>query len=319
MVRAFGVSAFLLTILLAASARAASQQENVTVTASPEVIAGFARAFPRPATMTGKIPRWETGICPMAVGQPPAMTGFVTARVQVIAAATGAPVNESKSCTPNIEIIFTTAPQDLLDNIRKKSPDYLGYAESNSLKDKLATVSHPIQAWYATETVDLAGMRRVDSARRLGTGSTMRNFTGGSSMMGNRDAFNLPDATYARVTGNHINDGTRSAFNHIIIAVDSSKLAGRDFVPLADYIAMLALTQPDSLDACQQLPTVVNVMAPNCDQRVGGITAVDLSYLKGLYRMAPDKSLVFQEAEIANQMKQSLEGQWVLAAPRDRQ
>ena len=318
MVRAFGVSAFLLTFLLAASPRAAPQ-ENVTVTASAEVITGFARAFPRPATMTGKIPRWETGICPIAVGQPPAMTGFVTARVQVIAAAAGAPVNESKSCTPNIEIIFTTAPQDLLDNIRKKTPDYLGYAESSSLRDRLATVSHPIQAWYATETVDLAGMRRVDSARRLGTGSTMRNFTGGSSMMGNRDAFNLPDATYARVTGNHINDGTRSAFNHIIITVDSSKLAGRNFVQLADYVAMLALTQPDSLDACRQLPTVVNLMALNCDQRVGGITAVDLGYLKGLYRMASDKSLVFQEAEIADQMKQALEGQRVLAAPRDSQ
>src|SRR5471030_1128696 len=137
MVRAFGGCAFLLSFLLAAPARAAPH-ENVTVTASPEVISGFARAFPRPATMTGKIPRWETGICPMAVGQPPAMTGFVTARVQVIAAAAGAPVNDSKSCTPNIEIIFTTAPQDLLDNVRKKNPDYLGYAESNSLRDKLA-------------------------------------------------------------------------------------------------------------------------------------------------------------------------------------
>ena len=59
----------------------------------------------------------------------------------------------------------------------------------------------------------------------------------------NRDPIYLPDATYARVTGNHINDGARSGFNHVIIVVDSNKLAGANFNPLADYIAMLALTQ----------------------------------------------------------------------------
>ena len=315
MVRAFGVCAFLLMSSLAAWTQP-PPQENVTVavTKPREAFASFAKAFARPTQLAGKIPRWETGICPVVVGQAPAATAFVTTRMKAIAAAAGAPVNSSTSCTANIEIVFTTAPQELLDNIRKHDPDYLGYAESNALREHLATVTHPIQAWYATETVDLDGMRRVDSARRLGTGSTMSNFTAGGLMMGNRDPIYLPDASYARVTGNRIKEGTRSGFHHIIITVDTKKLAGQDFVRLADYITMLALTQLDSMDTCQKLPSVVNMLAPDCDHRVEGMTAVDLAYLTGLYKMGADKSLIFQQSDIVDGMTEAMERQGQVAA-----
>jgi hypothetical protein len=304
MVRAFAFCAALMAAILAALAQPAPlPQESITVTAVQlrEMVDKFAKTFMTPAKLTGKIARWDSGICPVAVGQSAQSTAFVTARVKAIAAAAGAPVSDSTACKPNIEIVFTSAPQDLLDNIRKNDPDYLGYAETSSQREKLAAVTYPIQAWYETETVDLRGMRRVDSAHRLGTGSVMPNFTGM-----NREPIYLPDATYARTTGNHINDGTRSAFHHIIITVDTKKAAGQSFVSLADYIALLALTQLDSLDACQKLPSVVNKLAPDCDQKADGITATDLAYLHALYQMAADKSLVFQQNDIANQMHQAL-------------
>lgn len=312
MSRLFAISTFLVLGTLAGRAQAPTPpQENVTVTAtkSREMLDKFAKAFTTPTKLTGKIARWEKGICPVAVGQEPAFTAFVTARVKAIAMAAGAPVSDAKSCTPNVEIVFTNAPQDLLDNIRKNDPDYLGYAETSALKDKLATVTRPIQAWYMTETIDLDGMRRIDSARRKGSGIAMSNFSAfkmPESMGMNRDPLFLPDATYARVTGNHINDGARSGFSHITIAVDAKKLAGQDFIPLTDYIAMLALTQLNSLDVCQQLPSIVNKLAPNCDQQPDGMTATDLAYLHGLYQMDADKSLLFQQNDIADRMQHTL-------------
>ena len=308
---AAGLAASLTASLAASSEPSAPPQENVTVTAtkSREVLDNFAKAFTTPAKLTGKIARWENAICPVAVGQPAASTAFVTARVKVIAAAVGAPVSDVKSCTPNIEIVFTTTPQALLDGIRKNDPDYLGYATTSEQREALATVTRPVQAWYTTETIDLNGMRRIDSGRRLGTGITMSNFSAfamPSSGPGNRDPIYMPDATYARVTGNHISDGAHSGFNHIIIAIDSGKLAGQNFVSLADYIAMLALTQLNSLDTCQQLTSIVNMLAPNCDQKADGITGFDLAYLRGLYKMGSDKSLLFQQNEIADQMKETL-------------
>ena len=112
----------------------------------------------------------------------------------------------------------------------------------------------------------------------------------------------MPDATYARVTGNHIDSGSKSGFNHIIVIIDSKKLAGQSFISLADYIAMLALTQLNSLDTCQQLASIVNMLAPDCDQKVDGITKTDLAYLRGLYRMGSDKSLIFEQNDITDEM-----------------
>lgn len=313
MVRIIAVSAILTAACLAPAVAASADppappQENVTVTAtkSRELLDKFAKAFTTPTKLTGKIARWESGICPLAVGQPAASTAFVTARVKVIAAAVGAPVSDVKDCTPNIEIVFTTAPQALLDGIRKNDPDYLGYATTSEQRETLATVTRPIQAWYTTETIDLNGIRRIDSGRRLGTGITMSNFNAfamPSSGTANRDPIDLPDATYARVTGNRISDGSRSGFNHVIIVIDSKKLAGQSFVSLSDYIAMLALTQLNSLDACQQLSSIVNILSEGCDQKVDGITATDLAYLRGLYKMDSNRSLLFQQNDIANQME----------------
>jgi hypothetical protein len=313
MVRLFVASAMLMAGVLVALAQAplALPQENVTVTAtkSREALDKFAKAFSVPTKLTGKIARWETAMCPSAVGQKPAFTAFVTARVRAIAAAVGAPVNADASCTPNIQIIFTTTPQQLLDQVRKDDPDYLGYATTSAQREALATITRPVQSWYTTETIDLDGVHRMDSGRKLGNGITMSNFSAfamPSSMGVNRDPIDLPYATYARVTGNHINDGARTGLNHVIIVIDSKKLAGQSFVSLADYVTMLALTQLNSLDTCQQLSSIVNMMAAGCDQKVDGITATDLAYLRGLYKMDADKSLLFQQDNIADVMADTM-------------
>jgi hypothetical protein len=304
-------SAWILMGSPAASAQAPSPRpESITVTAakSRATVEKFAKAFFTPTKLAGKIARWENSICPVTVGQPPASASLVTDRVKDIAESVGAPVDANPSCTPNIQIVFTTTPQALLDDVRAHEPDYLGYVESSALRDKLAIITRPIQAWYTTETIDLDGVRKVDTSRHQGGGMWMPNFSafGMPDTVANRDPIWLPNATYARVTGNHVNNGVRSGFNHVLIVVDSSKLVGRKFNPLADYIAMLALTQLNSPDACQQLPSIVNMLAADCDQAMDGMTATDLAYLRGLYKMDADKNLVSQQNEIADRMQDAL-------------
>jgi hypothetical protein len=303
-------SAWILIGPPAASAQGPSPRlESITVTAakSRATVEKFAKAFFTPTKLAEKIARWESGVCPVTIGQPPGVASLVTDRVKDIAASVGAPVNGNEACTPNIQIVFTTTPQALLDDVRAHDPDYLGYAEGSAARERLATITRPIQAWYSTETIDLDGRRQVDSSRRLGI--EMNNITAfamPSSMGVNRDPISLPYATYAKVTGNHINNGVRSGFNHVLIVVDSSTLAGRGLNPLGDYIAMLALTQLRSLDVCQQLPSIVNMMAPNCNQAMEGMTTADLAYLRGLYTMDADKDLLRQQNEVADRMQEAL-------------
>lgn len=307
--RLFTLPVLIASVLAASAQTRTPSPESITVTAakSRATVEKFAKAFFTPTRLAGKIARWESGICPVTVGQRPALASLVTDRVKEIAESVGAPVNANPSCTPNIQIVFTTTPQALLDDVRAHEPDYLGYAETSALREKLATIGRPVQAWYTTETIDLDGRRQVDSSRRLGI--EMNNITAFAmpfSMGVNRDPISLPYATYAKVTGNHINNGVRSGFNHVLIVVDSSKLVGRKFNPLADYIAMLALTQLNSPDACQELPSIVNMLAADCDQAMDGMTVTDLAYLRGLYKMDADKNLVSQQNEIADRMQQAL-------------
>ena len=153
------------SLALAQPARTLPGSMTVTGPKSREVVENFVASFAAPTRLTGKIARWENGVCPLTVGQPPAVTEFVTQRVKDVAAMVGAPVNAMQSCTPNIEIVFTTTPQALLDNVRKHETDYLGYAESSAQREKLATVTRPVQAWYTTQTKDLQGMSRIDSTQ----------------------------------------------------------------------------------------------------------------------------------------------------------
>jgi hypothetical protein len=299
--------ALLTASVAAAAAQPARPVESVTVTGtkSREVIQDFIQSFAAPARMTGKLARWDDGICPITVGLPAAFTRFVTQRVKDVARQVGAPVNDKESCEHNIAIEFTAKPQALLDTIRKKQPWFLGYADNSAQTEKLATVTRPIQAWYMTATKDLKGQTDLDSSQTLGPGLEIQvPCPSGPGIC----TYYLPNAHGVSVTGSRLGDGLRSTFYDVIIVVDPEKLADHEIGSLADYIAMLALTQLNSLGTCQQLPSIVNLLVAGCDQKANALTDNDIAYLRGLYKMSPDRTLRTQQDEIAYQMEEKLSG-----------
>jgi hypothetical protein len=300
-------------ILLIAGGMQASAEtatESVTVTGTHRAFHDFTRTFAAPTQVTGKIARWERRICPIVVGQNPSYSRFIAQRVQYVAMAAGAPVNTDASCAPNVEIVFTSTPQDLIDNVRKTDPDYLGYASSSTQREALATVTRPIQAWYSTETTDVKGRHHLDNGQPVVNGNMIISL--GSHATELADLSNSPGnlldlPPFYASTGNHLNDGIHSGFHHVLIVVDSTKLAGQEIVPLSDYIAMLALAQFKSLDACQELPSIVNRMAPACGRPADGLTQFDLAYLEALYHVTTGRNMSLQLGEIGDLMTDRLE------------
>jgi beta-lactamase regulating signal transducer with metallopeptidase domain len=301
-----------------AQAPAETSTESVTVLGSRRMYHDFSRQFAAPTKMTGKIARWERRICPAVAGQDPHYAAFIAQHLKYIALAAGAPVNTDADCAPNIHIVFTTTPQDLLDNVNKNNQHYLGYFSSVAQKNALATVTRPIQAWYATESTDVRGRRHLDTGRSVVGGTTVQSFNGMGTFdsltgqvgdnLGTSAGSALTDmAPFFYSTGSHINDGIHTGFNHVLIVIDSTKLAGQNIVPLADYIAMLALVQVNAPDACQELPSIVNTMAPGCDRSAQSLTMFDLAYLQALYHMSADRSLMLQRSEIGDLMTDRLE------------
>ena len=288
--------------------------ESVTVTAikpTETVITHYIEKRVAPTRMVNKMARWHRPICPLTAGLGDKYAKYLTQRIRDVAAAVGAPVSADPGCKPNIEVVFTTTPQAFMDGVRKTGPAFLGYHDSNSQADQMAKVRYPIQAWYATESLDSDGSAQVDSGQCAGAGTTMNAFMiaetpgyGGGGVV--PITLNLGCARMMHGTGSRLNNGYDSGFYNILIVAEPAKLYDYEIGSLADYVTMLALSQPPALETCQDLPSISNLLAKGCSTAVAKITDGDLAFLKGLYRVPTGYGLEAQQDQIRYQMEKTL-------------
>jgi hypothetical protein len=294
----------------------ASNADSVTVTGAREAaIAKFVETRAAATRFAGKIARWQSRICPMAYGIPANYAKFVTDKLKQVAKEAGAKTNVDPLCKINIQIVFTTSPQALMDNIRKEHPNYLGYHDNSTQAEQMTQLKRPVHAFYTTQTTDYRGQTQIDTKRRIGIELDLpappqtSALPEGNAMI----RMNLPSASAGSVSGTRfLGDGIQAEFNHIIIVVDTTKVVELEMGTLGDYIAMLALSQPERFDTCQDLPSITNLMiTPACaaNTTVTAISSHDLAYLQGLYKMQIAASLNVQKSQIRYQMKQTQEGQ----------
>lgn len=311
---------FLLALLILLPAPLAAQPadppvESVTVTAAREAaIAKFIKTRAAPTRMTGKIARWKARICPLAYGIPAAYSSYVVQRVREVAKLVGARTDADEKCRGNIQIVFTTKPQELLDNIRRRHSNNLGYYDTAEQAREMTVLKRPIHAYYATRTTDLRGNSQIDTKKTTGISVDMPGIPlpsadgGGTSTI---NTLNMPNASAMSVTGSRaLGDGLTSEFQHVTIVVDTNKVIAMEMGTLADYIAMLALSQPQNFDTCQDLPSITNLLVtPACtaENMTVSVSAHDLAYLDGLYKMNMAGTLQTQRSEIGYQMKKTQE------------
>lgn len=205
--------------------------------------------------------RWYRPICARTTGLSKEFNAFVSARVAQIARSVGAPVRSEADCgRANVEIMFTAVPQKLMDDVADRFPGLLGFPYQSSIR-KLTAVTGAVQAWYATAT-----------RRRLGFASNWAV-----------DRASEPDPSL--ITGTRLPPAIETALVNALIVADTSRLANRKLGSLADYIAMLVLSRANSMEGCDGLPTIFDLMSSACTSAGAAetLTAGDAAYLKGLY------------------------------------
>lgn len=264
---------------------------EVTVVAprpvTAEQIAGnsvptYVRSHGNPSFRTGQLSRWETAICASAMGLGQEFNDFVTARVQTVAAAIYKQPATATPCKPNVLVIFTTVPQQLMDNVATKQPQLLGFHFVSEVP-KLKTVDRPIQAWYVT-------------ASKTGADVAVDDIWSGAPI-GPR-------------LGSRIYTQVRSSIVFVLVVVDTNKVTGYPIGAIADYIAVLALTKPRLLDSCGRLPSIFDLMASACKaEKADSITAGDVAYLRALYKIYAEQKLGLQQSAIANIMMDEFKNQ----------
>jgi hypothetical protein len=98
---------------------------------------------------------------------------------------------------------------------------------------------------------------------------------------------------------------TVSRFTGLLLAVDVKTLGGRSTGVLADYLAMVTLSKPASMDGCNSFASVIDAYAKApCPGREApdGLTPADAAFLTALYKVDLSRAMNFEQSDIASAM-----------------
>lgn len=267
-------------------------QATVTAPREPEEIQLDGRARPAISEFighhgaltprTGKVARWSTGICPVILGLSDPLKVYVSRRILQVAARAGVPPQTNPRCRPNVEVIVTKTPEKLVKRVASRRSGLLLGFHFTSQREQVKDFDGPIQAWYLTSTVSGAsGMQLVD--------------------------FPHANTTDGRI-GSRLSAPVSSVFANVLIVADADQVTGQPIGAVADYIAMLALSQAKTLESCEKLPSILDLMAQDCGdrQKPRKLTSSDLAYLKAVYAADNTWPASFEESHVSNRMKAEL-------------
>jgi hypothetical protein len=208
-----------------------------------------------------------------------------------------------------------------MDDIAANHEELLGPHEKAQIKD-VSKVRHPVQAWYATGTRDAKGVWQADTTLTTpycdGIDNNTLEMSGGALVGGgarvNPQRYQAVLGDWQRYcnrqysTGSRVRNGITSEFAAVTIVASLDTVNYHELGALADYIALLALSQTEAFDSCQKMETIANLLIPGCDvnNRISGLTPGDIAYLKALYHADAGGNLVAQQAAITSEMKKTL-------------
>jgi hypothetical protein len=266
---------------------ASNKTETVVVTAPrtrqeiDAIVSRFVDLHAATNRKTGQYMRDDIGpVCPITLGLPQAFDDFITARVVKVAASVGAKTDATGKCAPNIEILFTDQPKAVVKSLSDRTHGAILGMHFTHETPRLLDVTHPIQGWYVT------GTRVFDDTVAPVTSVEPDGST--ESSADNR--MPRPDSAYHNAPdrvalGTRIPSRRISSILNVLIVADIREVGGHEVGSIADYVTMLALSEPRSLDQCNDLPSILDLMSSQCSSRArpDKLTDSDMAYLKGLY------------------------------------
>jgi hypothetical protein len=284
---------------------------TVTAGAPPQVVQnqahGFVESVTAPTAELEQIARWHDPVCVNVVGLIPDLAARVRARVETVAKALSLGVGKP-GCAANIEIVFTDKPQAFMDDVAKRRENVLGYYHHHE-RDKLKTVTRPIQAWYTTATAGSGGFNAGLEFAYIKSAVPVDPRVTGVQLHDEviDDPDNRPPAGCA--DSPHFTACLKAVLKNALVVADANRLQGQDLGMLSDYLALVSLAQIKSLDQCYALPSVIDVLAESaCPGRdpPDGLTAGDAAYLTALYQADLQAKKSGERGDIANRMAKIL-------------
>lgn len=234
-----------------------------------------------PAAINGNVARFETNVCPRAIGAVPAQAALIEKRLRTIAKAAGLLLGE-EGCRPNALMIITGDKRALITALQKRG-NYFGDRTTPSEIRRLVRDPGPTAFWRLEGFVTAFGTP-------LG-----RNEGGEIEYRQNNSR------------ASRISTGTRLAVDGAILIVEARALDGLTTIQLADYAAMRLYGSVDPADLTGSAPTILVVLTAEMGAEVPiTMTRWDLSFLRGLYASSESLRTPAQRGEIRRRLLQEL-------------
>jgi hypothetical protein len=263
----------------------------------------FVQSFAASTPAIDQIARWREPICIQVAGLAADQAARVAARIQEVAEGVGMRALPP-GCNANIEVVFTDQPQAFVDKVAASREEVLGYYHRHEL-GALKTVTRPVQAWYMTATLSNSGPNADLATATIASTSGAISSTAWD-FQPKVEVIDDPSNRGPSACGDspHFTHCLVSELKNVLIVVDTSRLKDKTLGPVTDYLSLLALAQPRSLDGCTALPSVVDLLGPPCRDRGApdGLTPADAAYLTSLYAANLEFNRQGEENDIASRM-----------------
>jgi hypothetical protein len=210
--------------------------------------------------------RWKRSVCVGVNNLEPTAAQYIADRVSILAAEVGLEPGEP-GCTPNVVIIFAVNAKDLAGQLVENEPRFfrptmgecctqLGLAAL----DEFAESDNAVRWWHVSAPVSA--------------------MTGQIAMAGPTSAaFEYP--TFSVAGPSRIHNGIVDVLQHALILVDASKLSGKSWQQIGDYLAVISLAQIDLNTDPAGFDSILNLFTNGA--AYSGLTDWDRSFVQSLY------------------------------------
>jgi hypothetical protein len=262
--------------------------------------------------------RWQKPVCPLVAGLPRQEGEFILGRVSEI--ARGARIDlAGEKCRPNVYILVTDQPQELLRGMGKRNRWFTFGGATTNVIEKFITTPEPVRVWYHTSATTPEGTPLL-SMSYPAFRSTVPGAAGGGNSSGitsgdpgvsltlqNEGADVFPNTPPYIASGtNTWAQASRLSFNaiweiyRVFVVVDLAHLRGVTRGQIADYVGMVALAQLETGVRLGDSPTILKLFDGAPEAAPAGLSDWDESFLEALY--ATEQRSHLQRSQIVRAM-----------------
>lgn len=258
--------------ILAVGSAAAQETpgDDVTVTGQREIPPEVARRYVGEisAGVDGQLTRFNVPVCPIVIGIADDYAGIIARRIRAVAREAGAPMAD-ENCRGNLVVMFAKDADGLVKDMRAKTPRL--FEGVNDVDLKRAFRDGPVHAWNTVQLLNEDGQRQT------------------GAMMTVKSASILYLPTQQAITGS-------------MIVLDHEATLGKTLNQLADYVAMRALA--GALPPRKDVPAdTILTLFDAAGTAPRELSAVDRSYLRGLYTTNPMMKGTMARGRISRQIQ----------------